>query len=785
MNAIAVRFLSPTCIAAIAACWFAGTADAAVSAPEGSEAQAPAALEEITVTARKRSENIQEVPISITALSGAALEARGVENLAGIAHFAPDLQIDSTAAVSGSSVASTIFIRGIGQTDFTPNSDPGVGVYVDGVYLARSVGSLLDLIDVQSVEVLRGPQGTLYGKNTIGGALNVTSRPPSEEASGHVEVQGGNFGRHNFKGSFDAPIADTLLTSLAFASLNEDGYQKRILEPDAPDLGNLNRFVVRGRALWKPVDGFSADLIVDYTRGREQSVAQSVLVIDGLQTGAPFLPAAAGLIPGTMATLRPGFAGQFTPNDLLNGRFISTNPNSSYYAGPSRSDFDIYGLSMTLSYNLGWAQLKSISAYRYLTSNFARDSLSSPFLVADTYDDYLDRQWSQELQLLGELPDDRGNYVLGVYYLGENGFDSNLVATSIGDLDSGGSVDNHSTAVFAQSDLKLTSLLSATLGVRYTNEKKGFTPGYEGGDQMFVSSANGLAAGLPPTVPLILPGDYTTTASKVDFTTALQLKITSELNGYISYATGFKAGGFSQRVGPSSAPGIPAPSFRPEEVGVVEAGLKWLGLDGRLRINGDIFHTRYKDVQITPLFEGIGPVTRNAGNARIYGGELDLAFLPDPHWELTGGLGLLHTEYTSLTPESQVDQNLAGMPLLTLSSQLAKSPHVSANLASTYKWDLPRGNTFGATVDASYTSSMFNDVLNSPELERPGMVLLGAALTFKTSGDVWEVTARGENLTDREYIIAGNAERYAGNIGYTQATYARPREYWLSIRRNF
>jgi len=248
MNSIAVRLLNQACLATAAACWFVGSAVAAVPVSEGSEADAPAVLEEVTVTARKRSENLQEVPISITALSGAALEARGVENLAGIAHFAPDLQIDSTAAVSGSSVSSTIFIRGIGQTDFTPNSDPGVGVYVDGVYLARSVGSLLDLIDVQSVEVLRGPQGTLFGKNTIGGALNVTSRPPSNEASGHVEVQGGNFARHNFKGSFDAPVSDTLLTSLAFASLNEDGYQKRILASDAPDLGNLNRLVVSGRA---------------------------------------------------------------------------------------------------------------------------------------------------------------------------------------------------------------------------------------------------------------------------------------------------------------------------------------------------------------------------------------------------------------------------------------------------------------------------------------------------------------------------------------------------------
>lgn len=348
---------------------------------------------------------------------------------------------------------------------------------------------------------------------------------------------------------------------------------------------------------------------------------------------------------------------------------------------------------------------------------------------------------------------------------------------------SGGFVDNHSTAVFGQTDLKLTTRLSSTLGVRYTDEKKGFMPGYQGGDQMFVSNANGLALGLPPVMPLILPGDYATSMSKVDFTAALQLQITAELMGYVSFATGFKAGGFSQRIGPG--PGIPAPSFRPEEARVAELGLKWLGFDGRLRINGDVFHTNYKDVQITPLFEGIGPVTRNAGDARIIGGEVDLAFLPDRSWEISGGLGLLRTKYTSLTPESQVDQNLDGTPVLTLNSQLAKSPHVSANLVGTRKWDLPGGKLLSASVDASYTSSLYNDVLNSTELRRPALTLLGAALSFKTSNDAWVVTARGENLTDRQYIIAGNAERYAGNIGYTQATYARPREYWLSIRRNF
>jgi iron complex outermembrane receptor protein len=746
------------------------------------QADAPERLEEIVVSARKRAENIQDVPISITAYSGEQLGFLGVQDLADVAHFAPNLQFDRTAAVSGSSIASTIFIRGIGQTDFTLNSDPGVGVYVDGVYIARSVGSLLDLIDPQTVEVLRGPQGTLFGKNTIGGALNITSRRPSSEANGYIEAQAGDFARHNIKARLDAPISSTLLTSLSFASLNEDGYQRRVLQPDAPDLGNVDRIVARARALWQPTHELEADFIADYSRGREQSVPQSVLVIDP-GTGAPFLPAAAGLIPGTVPTLRPGFAGQFAGVDILNGTFLSTDPRSSWYGGTSRSDFDIFGASLTLSYDFGPVRLKSITAYREIDSKFARDSLSSPFVVADTFDDYDQNQWSQELQLAGDWPDNRGNYVAGVFYLAERGTDSNLVDTSIGGLGSGGSVDNESFALFAQTDLHFTDRLGATLGARYTDEQKGFTPGFRGGSQVFTSNANGLAAGLRPTVPLILDGDYQAKSDKVDVTASLQLRFSDALLAYGSYSTGFKAGGFSQRIGPG--PGIPAPSFRPEKVAVVELGMKWLGLDGRLRLNGAVFHTSYDDVQITPLFEGIGPVTRNAGQARIDGAELEWAFVPSEHWDVMGGLGLLDTKFTSLTPESQVNQNLDGTPVLTLDTRLAKSPDVSANLVLARHWLAASGGRFTVSVDWSYTSKMFNDVLNSAELRRPDLSLIGAALSLVTPGKKWTVTLRGVNLTDEEYIIAGNAERYAENIGYTQGTYARPREWWFGVRRDF
>lgn len=749
-------------------------------AAQEADASRSALLEEIVVTARRREENVQDVPISITAFTGERLESLGVEDLSDIDRLTPNLQFDSTAAVSGSSVASTVFIRGIGQTDFTLNSDPGVGIYLDGVYIARSVGALLDLIDIDTVEVLRGPQGTLFGKNTIGGAINIRSRRPAAEGGGYVDVEAGNFDRRNIRARLDAPLSENVVAGLSVASMEQDGYQDRVLQPGEEDLGNIDRVVGRGRLIWTPADRFEADLSFDYSRGREQSVAQSVLVIEP-GTGAPFLPAAAGLIPGTAAQVRPGFEDRFTGGDLLSGMFVTDDPGSSWYAGPSRSDFDIYGASATLTLDFSAFTVKSISAYREVDSNFARDSLSSPFRVADTTDDYRQEQFSQEIQINADLPN--GSLVAGAFYLAEEGTNSNLVATSIGDLGSGGSVDNDSVAVFAQADIYLTDRLGLTLGARYTDETKGFSPGFDGGPQQFVSNANGLALGLPPVVPLILDGDYEATSDKTDLTLAVRYDLTEDLLLYGSYATGFKAGGFSQRIGPG--PGIPAPDFRPEEVAVYEAGFKWLGLDRRLRLNAAVFTTDYEDVQITPIFEGIGPVTRNAGEAEIEGLELEWAFVPNERWDFSGGIGLLDTQYTELTPESQVNRHIDGSPILTLDSELAKSPDVSAHAVLGRHWRTVGGATISLQGDWSFTSELYNDVLNTPELQRDDLHLWGAALSYASPNEVWVVTARGVNLSDEEYLIAGNAERFAGNIGYTQGTYARPREYWIGIRRSF
>lgn len=747
-------------------------------------------VDEIVVTARKREENVQDVPISISAFSAESLDRLGAQDLTDVARFAPNVSFDGTAAVSGSSIASTVYIRGVGQTDFTLNSDPGVGLYIDGVYVARSVGGLLDLVDIETVEVLRGPQGTLFGKNTIGGAINVTTRRPDQGGGGYFQLEGGNFARANFRGGFDIPISDTLVAGVAGAVLTQDGYQDRILQPEEEDLGNINRYVARGRLLWTPTSNFEADLILDYTRGREQSMPQTVVEFE-LGTGAPFLPAAGGAIPGTVATLRPEFAGSgYTGADFLSGFFNDVSPDESYYGGESRSDFDIFGSSLNLSLDLSETHtLRSISAYREVLSDFARDSLSSPFLAADTIDSYDQFQFSQEFQLLGDF--EGFNYVVGAYYLTETGTNSNLVATSIGDLFSGGSVDNESLAAFAQANLEVTDRLGFTFGIRYTDETKRFDPGYGGGEQVFVSNSNGLALGLPATVPLIVAPEtlglgnfYTNSDDKFDFTLSLNFDLTEDVLLYASYSTGFKAGGFSQRIGPG--PGIPAPDFEREDVQSYEAGFKTMSFDNTLRLNGAIFFADYENIQATPIFEGIGPVTRNLGNAEIWGVELEWNYAPNDVFEFSGGVGYLHDELTSLTPVALTNVEIDGVtPIITLDTQLPKTPTWSVNAAVGYHIPVGTSGEFVLRGNWSFTSDMYNDVLNSEVLRRDDLHLLGASIEYAPNEGDWLFRLSGNNLTDEEYIIAGNDETAFGQFGYAQATYARPREWWVTIRREF
>ena len=419
-------------------------------------AQASDGLEEIVVTARKREESLQTTPISITAFSGEALAARDVDRLEGIAEATPNLIIDAGTSLSGTTTAAGIFIRGIGQSDFTLTTDPGVGVYLDGVYISNSMGSLLDLTDTERVEVLRGPQGTLFGRNTIGGAISVTSKAPNDKLSADVKVTTGSYGRADLQARANVPLSETLFASVSAATFNQRGFI------DAPNtrsgnLGGVDRDAARIALRFVPNDRFEANFSADYDRTRENGApavrvasyeGASLALIGSLANPASPtyrpppapLPAPsfvdlfnilattpigeqggiAGLTPGVVPN--PLFGeptlGQQNDINVQHGHLVNLSPmNPDGYS-------DIWGTALTLNYNFDGASLKSITSYRNLKSYAPFDYGAMAELEAQFVDATKEDQFSEELQLSGKAINDRLNWLVGLYHFQRNGPES-------------------------------------------------------------------------------------------------------------------------------------------------------------------------------------------------------------------------------------------------------------------------------------------------------------------------------------------------------------------------
>jgi len=319
------------------------------------------ALEEIVVTARKREEGLQNTPISITALSSDGLEKRQIVSIDQVSNVTPNLTINTSSAFSGSSQTPAIFLRGIGQTDFTLNTDPGVGIYVDGVYISRSVGGLLDLVDVRSVEILRGPQGTLFGRNTIGGAINIVSNQPSDELSGKAKVTLGSDDLTLLSASLSVPFSDTLKGSIAIQDKSQDGHVTRV--SDGLDLGDKDNTSFRGALYWAPNEKWSFQAIADYTESEENGTPLSLIEVN---QDAPFVAIHNIFVAPTLAPTLGGAA-------FFTDQFVSDDLFTTQGAQDVFSDLEVGGLSLTTEYQNNKFSFKSITAYRDLDSSFSRD----------------------------------------------------------------------------------------------------------------------------------------------------------------------------------------------------------------------------------------------------------------------------------------------------------------------------------------------------------------------------------------------------------------------------
>jgi len=830
-------------------------------APAPVIAQAEAGLEEIVVTARRREESLQDTPVSLTAFTGDMLEQQQINSLDDVAPATPNMIFDTGTIFSGNSATAAVYLRGIGQIDYALYTDPGVGIYLDGVYMATAIGSVLDLVDVERVEVLRGPQGTLFGRNTIGGAISLTSKLPDDTLHGDLRVTAGAYDRVDVRGSVNVPISDTVYGSLSAATFNRKGYVDAPNALSGDHLGDVNRDAFRGALRFVPNDRFEANFSADYHRARENGVPHVLVnVYDGpvlaligslADPASPtFLPPPAPLPPpngvelhNILATvpfgINGGIAGMpgVAPNPLFGGPTLGLEDTVDVQHGDLvnysdldlSSDYDVWGVAGTLEYDFGMFAAKSITSYREMEAHGAFDNDAQPFVTAQVINDFDTDQFSQELQFTGKAVNDRLNWLLGLYYFDQNGYNPEQVEFTGFELVSSGEVENMSAAGFGQATFDVTEQLSITAGVRYTYEQKKFIVSDEcfdlpGGpqtnldgtvitcgrvqsiiDQKYlnagflgfinapvfpapggrlcclpISDPNGNIVGLLPglTQDLDLLPRGTTTRSFNDWTpqASIQYRWTEDLMTYFSYSEGFKSGGFSGRVFP---PRTGVPTFDPETATVYELGLKWTGFDNRVRFSAAGFHTDYDDLQIQVT--DVAPVTRNAGSAEIDGFELEVTAAPTPRWLIQGGVGYLDARYTKL----DTDQNLiTDLILLTEDSKLANAPDWSTTLGVQYTFDVPRfGGKIVPRLDWSYRSEIYNDALNFPELRQPGYHLLDLAMTYYSKDGDWEVSVFGKNVTDERYITAGFANILLG--GWAAATVGRPAEWGASFAYHF
>jgi iron complex outermembrane receptor protein len=764
-------------------------------------------MEEIVVNARGVEEGLQDAPIAVSAFTGDTLDYRGVDSLNQIERFVPSLTLQNNPSFGGASNSAAIYLRGVGQKEFLPTTEPGVGLYVDGVYVARSVGAILDIIDIERLEVLRGPQGTLFGRNTIGGAISIATRKPEPggEFGGSLSAAAGTDSLLHLRGTVHIPVSDSFAIRGSLASMTQDGYVERA---DGIDLGDDDTFTGRVSFAFQPSDRFSALITADMTRDRENGPALELIGIDftdlsqlqGVVLAPP--PPMAFIHNVTTAALGPGQPCAATDPA---GNGVTSNPASANcydarYIGadgkdegtaPAYSETDVFGLSATLDFNLSdTVAIKSITAYRELDSDFARDGDHSPHRISQ-FEDTLDQeQFTQELQLIGTH--DRLDWILGAYYFSEDGNNVNTLDFTVSNFRSGGQFDNTAWAAFAQATYDVTDKLHLTLGGRYTDEDKSFTP-----DQIIYNNYYaGFSNLVPPGNPLAaLDAPFLQAGSRIlpllekeisisEFTPMANLAfdLSDRTMIYLTYSEGFKSGGFTQRVFPpvvagfTAPPGTPdidlIPTYEPEFVEVIEAGIKLDLLDGRLRINGAVFQTDYEELQVQ-VFNSVAPVTRNIGEASIEGVELEVSASPADGWFIEGSLSMLNAEYDNIDTANT---------LILKSNDFERVPETMASVGISKEFLLASSGSVMLRADWSYRSETYNDAYNTPLLETDSYSLIDASVRWTNQQGDWSVILSGRNLSDEQYLVTGV---YGTAFQSFEGMYERGRQWRAEIRKTF
>lgn len=769
----------------------------AVVQEEVQEEEGAVTAEEIVVTARRREESLQDTPVAISPFSAETLEAHQVEGTQDLERITPSLQLKPAGQLSGNTAASVVFIRGVGQLDPTGAVDPGVGIYIDEVYVGRAVGGLIDFGDVASVEILRGPQGTLFGRNTIGGAILVRTRAPEFGSfSSKVNLRVGDDNLYDGFAAVNLPLGNTAAARLSAGFRQRDGYVTRPF--DGRDLGDDDSFSVNGSLNWTPSSKSLVFLRADYTK-RDGNGAPFVFAGINESAAVPAIVSVAAGCPGATIPFVPPGDPRFGPprvplidDPRCANDFQALGGLASGGTAPVSSTSEVWGVAGTATLQLtDRVSLNSITAYRSTDSRGVRDADNTPFEMLTTDLTTDSRQVSQELQL--QLGFEKVSAILGGYYFNE-ATDERLTAflpfpptpPIIASLLRGGpgardlqisDLETDSIAAFGQLSLKPTSRLELAGGLRYTRDRKTFQgtvlnlfPSTQPDPDPLPTLA------IPEGGPLfIFNRPFEDTFSALTGSTSAQYRWNDSLSTYASYARSFKSGGFNTRYNAPPPGFVPVP-FDEETVDSYELGAK-LGAGRDFRFNVAVFRADYQDIQMI-FRQGVVPLLFNAGEATIEGVEAEFFYRSALGLILEGGLSTLDDRIKSITPIPGAVATIAP------GDELPLTPSLQGNLGLSVPIDLTDRFVLTPRVDGSYTSSViFITPGSNPLIEQDEYAVGNASLTLTDTKKDWRLTAGVLNLFDERYLVQGNAS--LATLGYAEAIYARPRNWFLQLSFDF
>jgi iron complex outermembrane recepter protein len=710
--------------------------------------RAASALEEVVVTARRREENLQEVPIAITALSAEDLEMRNIENIEDLNVLLPNVDIRGTG--TNGAASGQFAVRGI----------PGVARYFDGVVYSGGQGALANVIELERIEVLRGPQGTLFGKNAIGGAIQYISARPAEDFGARIKGTIGESNRREVIANVDIPLSDSVRSKITYASLKRDGYVESTVIDEK--YGAEDNEVVRGMLEWSPSDKFTGTVIVERNE-IDQNMGPNVLwnIYEEVGTAMAYQNA---YLAGD-----PNVPVAWTDNNFSFGQRGEYKTTSNHTG--AGTEFFTTAIKADLQWNLTDSiLLRSISGVRDLEWGNYDDIDGSQYVQFERWGFNSTEETSQELQLLGG--GDRFSWVVGLYYYEQDAFDKlyswQTIETSPRLMNTLTHNINTDTAIFAEGSYDITDRLTLTLGGRFSNEEFEFNT-LDPAEAL--PPPNNFSRSTAGTVRLVggVPVHGTVEFDQFTPRLALQYQFTDSVMGYVSLSQGFDGGGVNSRFDPT-LPNNGIIPFDGQTLDNVEVGLRSDLLNDRLRFNVTYFDGVWEDIQVAEVLTPGTTTTTNAGEAQIDGLEIEGLFSVGEHVALNFALGWLNSGYTDVGQATTIS---VGTPF-------PFAPERSYSVGMQFNADLENGGTLLTRFDYGWFDDFetFRDMRFHVSAVNEAYGLLSARLQYTPPDGNWDLALIGTNLNDEYYRLGGFPAILAG---IDQGVVARPREIGVSI----